>query len=102
MSDRTAMTAQGTVERVLELSKADGCIVIADEESSANLRWAGNTLTTNGATSSRQLTVIASVNGATGVAAGVISRSNVTADELESVVRAAEAAAVGAGPAGDA
>ncbi|HKE50903.1 MAG TPA: metallopeptidase TldD-related protein [Actinomycetes bacterium] len=102
MSDRTAMTAQDTVERVLELSKADGCIVIADEESSANLRWAGNTLTTNGATSSRQLTVIASVNGATGVAAGVISRSNVTADELESVARAAEAAAAGAGPADDA
>lgn len=102
MSNRAAMTAQDTVERVLELSKADGCLVIADEKSGANLRWAGNTLTTNGATSSRQLTVIASVNGARGVAAGVISRSNVTTDELESVVRAAETAAVGAGPADDA
>lgn len=28
------------VERALELSTADGCVVIADEESSANLRWA--------------------------------------------------------------
>ncbi|MCI0687733.1 MAG: metallopeptidase TldD-related protein [Sporichthyaceae bacterium] len=102
MSDRAEMTAQDTVERVLGLSKADGCMVIADEKTSANLRWAGNTLTTNGAMRSRQLTVIASVGGATGVAAGVISRSNVTADELESVVRAAETAAVSSGPADDA
>ncbi len=29
-------------------SRSDGCIVIADETSNANLRWAGNTLTTNG------------------------------------------------------
>ena len=32
------------------LSKADGCVVIADESSNANLRWANNTLTTNGVT----------------------------------------------------
>ena len=30
------------VERALEISRADGCVVIADEDSSANLRWAGN------------------------------------------------------------
>jgi hypothetical protein len=51
MSDRAAMTAQGHGRAGAERSKADGCIVIADEKSSANLRWAGNTLTTNGATS---------------------------------------------------
>ena len=32
------------------LSPADGCVVLADESSSANLRWANNTLTTNGVT----------------------------------------------------
>ncbi|CAM5276516.1 TldD/PmbA family protein OS=Streptomyces rimosus subsp. rimosus (strain ATCC / DSM 40260 / JCM 4667 / NRRL 2234) OX=1265868 GN=SRIM_009025 PE=4 SV=1 [Streptomyces rimosus subsp. rimosus] len=37
------------VERALELSRADGCVVIASERSSANLRWAGNALTANGA-----------------------------------------------------
>lgn len=90
------------VERALELSTADGCVVIADESSTANLRWAGNTLTTNGLTRSRTLTVIATVDGKEGTASGVVSRSAVTAHELEPLVRAAEAAARGAGPAEDA
>ncbi|MFD4902296.1 metallopeptidase TldD-related protein [Streptomyces sp. NPDC058411] len=90
------------VERALELSTADGCVVIADESSSANLRWAGNALTTNGVTRGRTLTVIATVDGAEGTASGVVSRSAVTAGDLEPLVRAAEAAARGAGPAEDA
>ncbi|GAA3239756.1 metallopeptidase TldD-related protein [Streptomyces sp. XM83C] len=90
------------VERALELSTADGCVVIADEHSTANLRWAGNALTTNGVTRGRNLTVIATVDGREGTASGVVSRSAVTADELEPLVRAAEAAARGAGPAEDA
>ncbi|MGX1121462.1 putative Zn-dependent protease [Streptomyces ambofaciens] len=90
------------VERALELSRSDGCVVIADEESTANLRWAGNALTTNGVTRGRTLTVVATVDGQQGTASGVVSRSAVTADELEPLVRAAEAAARGAGPAEDA
>ncbi|MBC7271243.1 MAG: TldD/PmbA family protein [Streptomyces sp.] len=90
------------VERALELSRADGCVVIADEHSTANLRWAGNALTTNGVTRGRTLTVVATVDGSEGTASGVVSRSAVTADELEPLVRAAEAAARGAGPAEDA
>ncbi|MEV5440359.1 metallopeptidase TldD-related protein [Streptomyces sp. NPDC052682] len=90
------------VERALEMSRADGCVVIADEQSSANLRWAGNALTTNGVTRGRTLTVIATVDGKEGTASGVVSRSAVTVDELEPLVRAAEAAARGAGPAEDA
>ncbi|MFJ4868006.1 metallopeptidase TldD-related protein [Streptomyces sp. NPDC088757] len=90
------------VERALELSRADGCVVIADEESSANLRWAGNALTTNGVTRGRTLTVIATVDGAQGTASGVVSRSAVTVDDLEPLVRAAEDAARSAGPAEDA
>ncbi|MFF1295366.1 MULTISPECIES: metallopeptidase TldD-related protein [unclassified Streptomyces] len=90
------------VERALELSTADGCVVIADEQSTANLRWAGNALTTNGVTRTRTLTVIATVDGKEGTASGVVSRAAVTVDELESLVRAAEAAARGAAPAEDA
>lgn len=90
------------VERALELSTTDGLMVIADEESSANLRWAGNALTTNGVTRGRTLTVIATADGAKGTATGVVSRSAVTTDDLEPLVRAAEAAARGAGPAEDA
>ncbi len=38
---------QQTVERALAAARGE-TIVIADENSTANLRWAGNTLTTNG------------------------------------------------------
>ncbi|MET7700615.1 MULTISPECIES: metallopeptidase TldD-related protein [unclassified Streptomyces] len=101
MSARTNKPHE-VVERALELSRADGCVVIADEQSTANLRWAGNALTTNGVTRGRTLTVIATVDGREGTASGVVSRAAVTADELEPLVRAAEAAARGAGPAEDA
>ena len=96
------MTPQETVEAALALSRTDGCIVIADESSEANLRWANNTVTTNGVTQSRQLTVIALVGKPSGMAAGVVSRSAVTADQLESLVGAAEAAARDAAAAEDA
>jgi predicted Zn-dependent protease len=101
MSPRTHKPHE-VVERALELSRADGCVVIADEQSTANLRWAGNALTTNGVTRGRTLTVIATLDGKEGTASGVVSRSAVTTDELEPLVRAAEAAARSAGPAEDA
>ncbi|MEU3568864.1 metallopeptidase TldD-related protein [Kitasatospora sp. NPDC036755] len=104
----TAKHPHELVELALGLSRADGCVVIADEESTANLRWAapgnkpGGTLTTNGVTRSRRLTVIATVAGAEGTASGVVSREAVTAEEVEGLVRAAEEAARAAGPAEDA
>src|SRR5690606_22219857 len=52
------VTPQEMVERALELSTADGCVVLADERSTANLRFAGNTLTTNGVARSSRLPVI--------------------------------------------
>ncbi|MFI0353663.1 metallopeptidase TldD-related protein [Actinomadura sp. 9N407] len=93
---------QEAVERALALSRADDCLVIADESSTANLRWAGNTLTTNGVTRSNRLTVIALRRTGGGVAAGVVSRAAVTAADLEDLVRAAEADAAGNAPAEDA
>ena len=97
---------QETVERALAAAKSDDCVVIAEETSTANLRWAGNTLTTNGVAGSRQLTVIAidrrgAGNGPT-VAAGVVSRAGVRPDQIEDVVREAEHAAAEATPAEDA
>ena len=77
---------QELVERALDLSQAEACVVIGEAVSDANLRWANNTLTTNGLTRSNQLTVIAVSGGAV----GVVSRSGVTLDSLESLVRAAE------------
>jgi len=93
---------QDLVERALSLSRTDGCVVIAEETSSTNLRWAGNTLTTNGEMRGRSLTVVAIVDGKEGTASGSLSRSNVRLDELEAVVRAAEDAARSADAAEDA
>ncbi|HEV7653285.1 MAG TPA: TldD/PmbA family protein [Mycobacteriales bacterium] len=92
------MTPQETVERALALSKADGCVVLTTERSEANLRWAGNTLTTNGTMRSRQVAVISTIGGA----AGVVQRSAVSPDDLEALVRASEQAARDAGPSEDA
>ena len=91
------MNPQETVDRALSLSRTDGCVVIADESSTANLRWAGNTLTTNGVANTRSLTVIA----ISGPRTGVVSRAGVTADQVEDVVREAEKAAADADPAED-
>ena len=66
----TEPTPQETVERALALSKADGCVVIATERTETNLRWANNTLTTNGEMRSRRLAVISLVNGSAGTASG--------------------------------
>jgi predicted Zn-dependent protease len=87
------MTPQDTVERALAAAQNDDCVVIADQRSTANLRWAGNTLTTNGVTHSHQLTVIAISRGPSGASAGVVSRSGVRDDQVEEIVRAAEKAA---------
>jgi predicted Zn-dependent protease len=97
-----ALSAQEVVERALAASTSDGCIVRLDEGSEANLRWAGNTLTTNGLMRGRALTVVATVGGAEGTAAGVISTSHVDADQVLEVVRRAEQAARDSGPAEDA
>jgi predicted Zn-dependent protease len=98
----TGFPPQEAVERALAASRSSDCVVIAEETSGANLRWAGNTLTTNGVSRSRQLTVIAIDRRADGTAAGVISRAGVRPDQIEEVVRAAEHAAAEAEPADDA
>ncbi|MFG3255468.1 metallopeptidase TldD-related protein [Streptomyces sp. NPDC048172] len=106
MSARTAAArAQAPhelVERALALSRTDGCVVVVDETSSVQLRWAGNALTTNGVSRGRRVTVVATAGGARGTAAGVVQRTGVAGEELEPLVRAAEAAARAAGPAEDA
>src|ERR1700749_3766987 len=86
------MTPQDTVERALAAARTGGeTVVIADESSTANLRWAGNTLTTNGVAATRSLTVISVSRRSDGTAGvGTVSRSGVTADQVEELVREAE------------
>ncbi len=87
------MSPQERVERALAAARGGDCVVIAEETSDANLRWAANTLTTNGVTRSRRLTVIAIEHRPDGKAVGVVSRAGVRDDQLTDVVRAAEQAA---------
>jgi predicted Zn-dependent protease len=96
------VTPQELVERALQRSRSDGCIALAQESTTANLRWANNTLTTNGVARTRDLTVIAVVAGADGASAGVVSRSGVTLDGVQDMVEAAEAKARSLPPASDA
>jgi predicted Zn-dependent protease len=83
------------VEQALALSRADGCIVLVTESSAANLRWANNTLTTNGAVRTRSVAVLSVVGESVGV------RSATVVDGLEDLVRASEQAARDAAPAED-
>ena len=102
MSTTIGISPAETVERALAAARSDNCVVIAEETSAANLRWAANTLTTNGVARSRQLTVIAIDRRGDRAAAGVVSRAGVRTDQIEDVVREAEHAAAEAAPAEDA
>jgi predicted Zn-dependent protease len=87
------LTSQEVVDRALAASQADGCVVIASDSTEANLRWANNTLTTNGVVRSRTVTVVSVV----GESAGVTTRQGVTSpEEITELVEISEAAARGA------
>lgn len=95
--------ASATVERALALSRADEAMVIVRDEHEASLRWAGNSMTTNGSSVSRNWAVISVFREGPALArVGTIASTSVDPDDIEAVVRASEAAARGAEPARDA
>ncbi|MDQ6715704.1 MAG: metallopeptidase TldD-related protein [Actinomycetota bacterium] len=93
---------QEIVETALSAATSDGTVVLVTDRSEANLRWAGNSLTTNGEMGSRSVTVISTVASADGTASGVVDRTIADAADVRTLVEAAEAAARGADPAPDA
>ncbi|MFC5999467.1 metallopeptidase TldD-related protein [Quadrisphaera sp. GCM10027208] len=99
-------TAPDVVEKALATAQASpahaGTCVVVREESGVNLRWAANTLTTNGVTSGQSVTVAAAVRTAAGVSVGVLTRRGVGADDVAALVEDAQAAAATAPPAEDA
>ncbi|MDQ4086228.1 MAG: metallopeptidase TldD-related protein [Actinomycetota bacterium] len=96
------VTPQELVERALQTTSSDGCVVLLSTTTSANLRWANNTLTTNGVMHHATVTVVATKGAATGTAAGVVTGSAGSYEQITSLVEAADAAAAVAGPAEDA
>ena len=82
------MKPQDIISTILDASKADDCMVILYDQSSANLRWANSSLTTNGTEASRQLIVLSIIDKAVGMA----SRSFVDGTNLLEIVRESEQA----------
>ncbi|MGH3496473.1 MAG: metallopeptidase TldD-related protein [Nocardioidaceae bacterium] len=98
----TLSTPQQLVEQGLEASKADGTVIVVTPSTSANLRWANNTLTTNGVMHDCQVSVIATVDGGQGAAAGSVIASAAGIEQVLDLVEAAESAARSSGAAEDA
>ncbi|KQQ43955.1 metallopeptidase TldD-related protein [Nocardioides sp. Leaf307] len=98
----TSPTPQQLVEHALALSEADDCVVVVTDATSANLRWATNTLTTNGVMHRISATVVSFARTADGVAAAPVSGSAGSLGQVAALVAAADAAARLASPAEDA
>ncbi len=100
-----AVTPQSLVEHGVATSTADECIVIVNDKTSANLRWANNTLTTNGVMHAISVTVVSFIRvpgAGGGVSTGSVTGSATTQAHVDALVRAADAAARAGSPAADA
>lgn len=78
------------VERALSAASGDGCAVLVEQTSQANLRWAANTLTTNGEARQRTVTVVAMHGRDEQASAGSLTRTVADADDITTLVRDAE------------
>jgi predicted Zn-dependent protease len=79
---------------------SDQCVVIVEETSEVEVRFANNTTTTNGSRRDRRVTVISMRQVEGGMAAGVARRGGDV--DITELVRAAEQDAAGSPPADDA
>ena len=93
-------TAQQLVEQALAACTVDAQVTFVVEGSEANLRWAGNSLTTNGVMRSRRVVVISFLDSRAGTATGTVARTGTP--DIAELVAASEQAARDAGPAEDA
>ena len=101
MSASLSSRAAELVERALAV--ADGpTMAYATQTAQANLRWAGNALTTNGEMTSTSLTVVATAAVAGGTGVGTVSQEVSDPAAVAGLVRAAEAVAQSAPPSADA
>jgi predicted Zn-dependent protease len=76
--------------------------VIVHDSTSANLRWANNTLTTNGVMHDVSVTVVAFSGAGEGTAAGSVSSSAASTEQVTRIVEQADAAARASSAAEDA
>ncbi len=95
-------TPQALVEHALAASTADDCVAVVRWGDSANLRWANNTLTTNGVMRRCSVSVVSFANRDGGTATGSVTGSATTTDQVDRLVAEADAVASGGRPAEDA
>jgi len=93
----TTISPQDLLEHALRSSTSEQCVVIVESSTSANLRWANNTLTTNGVMHSIGVTVIAFQGSGNASVSGTAA----SADQVTALVEQADAAARVAGAAED-
>lgn len=96
------MRPQDLIERILDAATFDDCIVVVEQTSQANLRWASSTLTTNGVIAERKVTVIAFQQRGEGMATSSVTRADVAADEIAGLVSELSVSVAEAAPATDA
>ncbi|GAB3713401.1 metallopeptidase TldD-related protein [Mariniluteicoccus flavus] len=96
---RVAAWIEAALERAAD--RTDACMVIVDEATQANLRWANNALTTNGQMHSRTGTVIAIADRDGGRCASVVQGMVADSEALGSLVDKAIAGLTDASPAED-
>ncbi len=98
--------AQDVVDRILQAAarhgRADETIVIVTDRAEASLRWAGNSMTTNGVATSRSMAVISVVRKGDGAHIGALRSSVVDPDAIDALVAASQQAAQTAPEARDA
>lgn len=90
------------VERALGAATVEETIVIVTDSSEASLRWAGNSMTTNGISTLRRWTVVSIVRDSSGARVGTVSSTSVDPEDIDAVVKVAETAARAANLAEDA
>lgn len=95
------MRPQELVERALELLGPDRGTVVVENATTANLRWANSTLTTNGMTAQQRVHIVAHPQVPGGIGSGTTSAVVRSVEELAELVRSARSEAHGAGPAQD-
>jgi predicted Zn-dependent protease len=85
--------AQQVVELALQAATVDETIVIVTDRAAAALRWAGNSMTTNGVSTLRMTTVISIVRKGDTTHTGAVRSSDVNPASIAVLVAAAEHAA---------
>jgi predicted Zn-dependent protease len=100
MSDAAFPDASDVVEAALAKSGADDCVVLVEETSNVDVRFAVNTVTTDGHRRSRSVSVVSFVASGGGVAAGAVTRAG--AVDVAELVAESERLARSAPPSPDA